>query len=78
MTGEPCRICEAVVSFSDTVHVLLNPRGEEGVVDYYVCRNCYEERLVPLFDSGEGSVCEDTGESVSGVSSESAGVTPKD
>jgi len=40
-----------VVSFSDTVHVLLNPRGDEGVVDYYVCRNCYEEELAPLFQS---------------------------
>ena len=55
MTGEPCRICDATVSFSDTVHVLLNPRGEEGVVDYYVCRNCYEEHLAPLFDSSAES-----------------------
>lgn len=51
MPGEPCRICEAVVSFSDTVHVMMNPRGEEGVVDYYVCRDCYDGRLAPLFDS---------------------------
>lgn len=51
MPGEPCRICDAVVSFSDTVHVLLNPRGDEGVVDYYVCRSCYDERLAPLFES---------------------------
>ena len=51
MTGEPCRICDAVVSFSDTVHVLLNPRGDEGVVDYYVCRSCYEAELAPLFQS---------------------------
>jgi hypothetical protein len=49
MAGEPCRICDAVVSFSDTVHVLLHPR-EEGVVDYYVCRTCYEDRLAPLFE----------------------------
>ena len=40
-----------MVSFSDTVHVLLNPRGEEGVVDYYVCRSCYDARLAPLFES---------------------------
>ncbi|HKJ58475.1 MAG TPA: hypothetical protein VKA37_04540 [Halobacteriales archaeon] len=40
-----------MVSFSDTVHVLLNPRGDEGVVDYYVCRNCYDEELAPLFQS---------------------------
>ena len=39
-----------MVSFSDTVHVLLNPRGDEGVVDYYVCRRCYDERLAPLFE----------------------------
>ena len=49
MAGEECHICDALVSFSDTVHVLLNSRGDEGVVDYYVCRKCYEERLAPLF-----------------------------
>ena len=29
---------------------MMNPRGEEGVVDYYVCRNCYDEHLAPLFE----------------------------
>lgn len=52
MPTEPCRVCDALVSFTNTVHVMMNPRGEEGVVDYYVCRNCYEEHLAPLFDSG--------------------------
>ena len=54
MAGEPCRICDATVAFSETVHVLLNARGEDGVVDYYVCRSCYEEHLAPLFPA-EGS-----------------------
>ena len=51
MPGESCRICDAVVSFSDTAHVMLNPRDGSGVVDYYVCRRCYEEKLAPLFES---------------------------
>lgn len=55
MSGEPCRVCEAVVAFSDTVHVLLHTRGEDGVVDYYVCRSCYEDRLAPLFEPAPGS-----------------------
>lgn len=49
MTGEPCQICGATVAFSETVHVLLNARGDDGVVDHYVCRSCYEEHLEPLF-----------------------------
>jgi len=50
MAGEECAICDALVSFSDTVHVLIHTRSDEGVVDYYVCSNCYDDRLAPLFD----------------------------
>lgn len=50
MSAEPCGVCDALVPFSNTVHVLIHTRSERGVVDYYVCRDCYEERLAPLFE----------------------------
>jgi hypothetical protein len=50
MAGEECAICDALVSFADTVHVLMHTRSDEGVVDYYVCSSCYEDSLAPLFD----------------------------
>lgn len=53
---EDCRICGTTVPFSVTTHVMLNPSGEDGVSDCYVCQNCYEEHLEPLFavDEDEG------------------------
>lgn len=50
MTTEPCRICEAVVPFDDTVHMTIHTKSADGVVDYYVCRNCFESELEGLFD----------------------------
>lgn len=50
MTTEPCRICEAVVPYDDTVHLTIHTKSEDGVVDYYVCRNCFESELEGLFD----------------------------
>lgn len=50
MSGEPCDVCSSIVPFSETVHVLLHTRSDAGVVDYYVCRRCYEDQLEPLFD----------------------------
>jgi hypothetical protein len=46
---ENCPICGADVPFSATVHVLVHTRGEAGVLDYYVCQDCYEGDLQPLF-----------------------------
>lgn len=50
MTTEPCRICGAVVPFDDTVHLTIHTKSEDGVVDYYVCRDCFEGELAGLFD----------------------------
>lgn len=50
MTTEPCRICKAVVPFDDTVHLTIHTKSEDGVVDYYVCRSCFEDDLEDLFD----------------------------
>lgn len=45
MSTEQCGICEAVVPFDDTVHVTIHTKSESGVVDDYICRDCYEENL---------------------------------
>ena len=50
MSTEDCGVCNETVSFSDTVHVLIHTKSEQGVVDYYVCRNCYDGKIAPLFD----------------------------
>lgn len=50
MTTEPCRICEAVVPYDDTVHMTIHTGGEAGVVDYYVCRDCFESEFEDLFE----------------------------
>jgi hypothetical protein len=48
--AEECSVCGGRVPFADTVHVLVHTQSEEGVVDYYVCRSCYETDLAPLFE----------------------------
>jgi hypothetical protein len=50
MATEGCGICDRVVPFGDTVHLLVHTRGDAGVVDYYICRRCYEDELAPLLD----------------------------
>lgn len=50
MSTEGCGICDREVPFADTVHVLIHTRSEKGVVDYYICRDCYEDDVAPLFD----------------------------
>jgi len=47
---ETCGICDQSVPFSATVHVLVHTHGETGVVDQYVCRACYEDRVAPLLE----------------------------
>lgn len=49
MATERCGICEATVPYDDTVHVTVHTKGEAGVVDEYVCRDCYEEHLEDHF-----------------------------
>lgn len=46
---EDCAVCGTRVPFSVTTHVMLNPSGEEGVRDYYVCADCFEAHLEGLF-----------------------------
>lgn len=49
MATETCGICGRQVLYSESVHATINTRSEAGVVDYYVCGDCYETELVPLF-----------------------------
>lgn len=53
MVTETCGICAAQVSLRNTVHVMINTKSDAGVVDYYVCRSCYEGDLEPLFPVAE-------------------------
>jgi len=50
MPTEECGICGNAVPFSDTVHLLVHTRTDGGVVDRYVCRDCYEAELAPVLD----------------------------
>ncbi|QSG08073.1 hypothetical protein [Halapricum desulfuricans] len=53
MALETCGSCGEQVPFADTVHVLVHTKGEDGVVDAYVCRECYEQQLRPIVESSD-------------------------
>lgn len=53
MALETCGICGQQVPFSNTVHVLVHTKSDAGVIDRYVCRDCYEEHLQSLFETDE-------------------------
>jgi len=46
---EDCGVCGRTVPYSLTAHVLVHPNTDAGVVDTYICRDCYEAHLDPLF-----------------------------
>ncbi|QSG07025.1 hypothetical protein [Halapricum desulfuricans] len=63
MALETCGSCGEQVPFADTVHVLVHTKGEDGVVDAYVCRECYERHLQPIVESpdiGDGEASADS------------------
>jgi hypothetical protein len=39
---ESCATCGAIVPYSDAVHVTTHTKSDAGVVDAFVCRECYE------------------------------------
>jgi hypothetical protein len=45
MAPETCAVCGNRYPFDSTVHVLVHTNGAEGVLEYYVCENCYEAEL---------------------------------
>ncbi|MCU4718351.1 hypothetical protein [Halapricum hydrolyticum] len=65
MALETCGSCGEQVPFADTVHVLVHTKGEDGVIDSYICRDCYEEYLQPVVESPGSS---DEGASVDSAS----------
>ncbi|WP_313694429.1 hypothetical protein [Halorarum halobium] len=50
MSTEPCGVCGATVPFAQAVHVVVHTRTEAGVVDHYLCRDCYEGELASLLE----------------------------
>ena len=51
MATETCKLCEAVVPYSEAVHLTIHTKSEAGVVDGYLCPDCYNEALSGVFDS---------------------------
>lgn len=51
MLDERCPVCKNKASFSDTVHLLIHTHTDVGVIDHYVCRNCFEEHIEPVFET---------------------------
>jgi len=50
MTTESCAACEAVITYSDAVHVTVHTKGEKGVVDEFICRDCYETDIAGVVE----------------------------
>ena len=50
---ETCGICGETVPFDATVHAMFHTHSETGVIDVYVCQDCYDERLGPIFDRAD-------------------------
>ncbi len=50
MAVEACSICGARVPLSDTAHIMIHTKREEGVLDYYICQSCYDDEVATLFE----------------------------
>jgi hypothetical protein len=50
MTPEPCAVCDAVVPYSDAVHLTIHTKTDDGVVDEFICRGCYEDEIEAALD----------------------------
>jgi len=46
---EHCGVCGDAIPIRGAVHVTVNTKTDAGVVDYYVCRACYDDRVAALF-----------------------------
>lgn len=47
---ETCGVCGTAVSVTHAVHATIHTKTDAGVVDYYLCPQCYEDRVAPLFE----------------------------
>ena len=50
MAVEECAICSEEVPFRETVHLLVHTQRDEGIVDHFVCKSCYDSEIAPAFD----------------------------
>jgi len=50
MATETCAVCGEQFPFDRTVHLLVHTNTEEGALDYYVCRQCYEREFASLLE----------------------------
>jgi hypothetical protein len=50
MTPEPCAVCDAVVLYSDAVHLTINTKSDAGVVDEFICPECYESEIAAALE----------------------------
>ena len=47
---EPCAVCDAVVPYSDAVHLTINTKSDAGVVDEFICPRCYESEIAAALE----------------------------
>jgi len=47
---EQCGICGETVPFSATVHMMVHTKSDDGVIDQYICRRCYDDRVASLVE----------------------------
>ena len=50
MTPEPCAVCDAVVPYSDAVHLTIHTKSDAGVVDEFICPGCYESEIAAALE----------------------------
>jgi hypothetical protein len=50
MTPEPCAVCDAVVPYSDAVHLTIHTKSDAGVVDEFICPECYESEIAAALE----------------------------
>jgi len=50
MATERCAVCDGVFPFDDTVHLLIHTNTEDGVLEWYVCQQCYEQDVASLLE----------------------------
>lgn len=52
---EQCAICRGEFAFADMVHLLIHTQSEEGILDRFVCRRCYQEEIAQSFASTDST-----------------------
>jgi uncharacterized protein YlaI len=50
MSPESCTVCDAVVAYSDAVHMTIHTKSDDGIVDEYICPDCYESEIAAALE----------------------------